>query len=52
MYIYSIACRDEFDHRFEAGEDISDFVDWKAARRPALEARRVNVVLLFVITII
>lgn len=33
----------EFDRRFEAGEDISEFVDWKAAKRPALEAQRVNV---------
>lgn len=34
---------EEFDRRFEAGEDISEFVDWKAAVRPALEAQRVNV---------
>jgi len=34
---------EEFDRRFENGEDISGFVDWKAARRPGREARRVNV---------
>lgn len=33
----------EFDRRFEAGEDISDYVDWKAAKRPGREAQRVNV---------
>lgn len=33
----------EFDRRFEAGEDISEFVDWKAARRPGREVQRVNV---------
>lgn len=33
----------EFDRRFEAGEDISEFVDWKSARRPGREAQRVNV---------
>lgn len=33
----------EFDRRFEAGEDISEFVDWKSARRPGREVQRVNV---------
>ncbi|MEI9885451.1 MAG: hypothetical protein WDN08_02965 [Rhizomicrobium sp.] len=33
----------EFDKMFDDGEDISHLVDWKNARRPALEARRVNV---------
>ncbi|HEY0303056.1 MAG TPA: hypothetical protein VGC36_17040 [Rhizomicrobium sp.] len=33
----------EFDKMFDDGEDISHLVDWKSARRPALEARRVNV---------
>lgn len=33
----------EFDRRFEAGEDISEFVDWKSARRPGREMQRVNV---------
>lgn len=33
----------EFDKMFDDGEDISHLVDWKSARRPSLEARRVNV---------
>ncbi len=33
----------EFDKMFDDGEDNSHLVDWKSARRPALEARRVNV---------
>ncbi len=34
---------EEFDRKFEEGEDISHFLDWSAARRPGLEQRRVNV---------
>lgn len=34
---------EEFDRRFDAGEDISDHVDWTNARRPGLEPKRVNV---------
>lgn len=34
---------DEFERRFDAGEDISEFVDWKSARRPGRELQRVNV---------
>ena len=33
---------DEFDRRFEAGEDMTDYLDWTTARRPGLETRRVN----------
>lgn len=33
----------EFDARFDAGEDISEFVDWSKMRRPGREIRRVNV---------
>jgi len=33
----------EFDERFEAGEDISQTVDWSKARRPHEQIRRVNV---------
>jgi hypothetical protein len=33
----------EFERRFDAGEDISEFVDWKSARRPGRELQRVNV---------
>jgi len=34
---------EELDRRFDAGEDISKFLDWDKARRPGLEPRRVNV---------
>jgi len=34
---------EEFDRRFDAGEDISKYMDWSKARRPGLEQRRVNV---------
>lgn len=34
---------EEFDRRFDEGEDISGFVDWSNARRPGLELKRVNV---------
>lgn len=34
---------EEFDRRFEAGEDISGHVDWNAARRPNRQTQRVNV---------
>ncbi|MCW1920416.1 BrnA antitoxin family protein [Rhodobacter sp. KR11] len=34
---------EEFDEKFDKGEDISAHVDWSTARRPNLEARRVNV---------
>ena len=34
---------DEFDRRFDGGEDISAVVDWDSARRINLEPRRVNV---------
>jgi hypothetical protein len=34
---------EEFDRRFDDGEDISDYIDWSSARRPGLELKRVNV---------
>jgi hypothetical protein len=34
---------EEFERRFDAGEDISEFLDWKNAKRPGREIRRVNV---------
>jgi hypothetical protein len=34
---------EELDRRFDAGEDISQYLDWENARRPGLEQRRVNV---------
>ena len=33
----------EFDQKFDAGEDVSDLVDWSRARRANTETRRVNV---------
>jgi|TARA_B110000037_G_scaffold161873_1_gene182866 hypothetical protein len=33
----------ELDRRFDEGEDVSAFLDWKTATRPGLEQRRVNV---------
>lgn len=33
----------ELEKRFDAGEDISDLMDWSKARRPNLEPKRVNV---------
>jgi hypothetical protein len=33
----------EFDRRFEAGEDVSQFMDMANARRPGREVQRVNV---------
>jgi len=33
----------EFDERFDAGEDVSAWLDRSAARRPLQQARRVNV---------
>ena len=33
----------EFDHAFDAGEDVDSLVDWSKARRPNVETRRVNV---------
>jgi hypothetical protein len=34
---------EEFDRRFEAGEDVSQFMDIAKARRPGREVQRVNV---------
>jgi hypothetical protein len=33
----------DFDARFDAGEDVTDALDLKMARRPGLEPKRVNV---------
>ena len=33
----------ELDRRFNAGEDISEYLDWSKASRTGLEQRRVNV---------
>jgi hypothetical protein len=34
---------EEFDRRFDEGEDITPFIDKSSLRRPGLKARRVNV---------
>ena len=34
---------EEFDERFDTGEDVTSVLDLPAARRPGLEQRRVNV---------
>lgn len=34
---------EEFDQRFDAGEDVTGVLDLAAAQRPGLEQRRVNV---------
>ena len=34
---------EEFDRRFDEGEDVSELIDWSTARRPGQEAKRVNV---------
>ena len=33
----------DFDERFNAGEDVSNAVDWSRARRANVKTRRVNV---------
>jgi CopG antitoxin of type II toxin-antitoxin system len=33
---------EEFDRRFDDGEDMSDYLDWSRARRPGLEPKRIN----------
>ncbi len=34
---------EEFDRRFDDGEDMSDYIDWSSARRPGQEPKRANV---------
>jgi hypothetical protein len=34
---------EEFDQKFDDGEDVSAFVDWSTARPLNLDAKRVNV---------
>jgi CopG antitoxin of type II toxin-antitoxin system len=33
---------EEFDRRFDNGEDVSEFLDWSTFRRPGLEPKRIN----------
>lgn len=34
---------EEFDRRFDDGEDMADYIDWSRAERPGQQAKRVNV---------
>jgi len=34
---------EEFDKKFDEGEDITEYLDLKKARRPGQEQKRVNV---------
>jgi predicted DNA binding CopG/RHH family protein len=34
---------EEFDKKFDNGEDVSEYVDWSSAKRVNKEAKRVNV---------
>lgn len=34
---------EEFDRRFDDGEDMGDYIDWSSTRRPGQELKRVNV---------
>jgi hypothetical protein len=34
---------EELDRKFDAGEDISEYVDWSKATRPGLKLVRINV---------
>jgi len=34
---------EEFDRRFDDGEDMGEYIDWSTERRPGLEPKRVNV---------
>lgn len=43
MTVKETITAEQFDEKFDNGEDISAYVDWSKARRPNLEARRVNV---------
>ena len=37
---------EEFDRKFDAGEDISEYVDWSAATRPNLEPVELTVTIM------
>jgi hypothetical protein len=34
---------EEFDRRFDAVEELTEYIDWSTMRRPDLEIKRVNV---------
>jgi len=39
----SVITTEEFDQRFEKGEDITEHLDMSKAKRPGLDQQRVNV---------
>jgi hypothetical protein len=39
----SIMTAEEFERRFDEGEDVTPFIDMASIRRPGVEPRRVNV---------
>lgn len=43
MKVLDTITTEEFDAKFDNGENISAYVDWSKARRPNQEPRRVNV---------
>jgi hypothetical protein len=43
MKKHSTITAQEFERRFDEGEDITPYIDQSSIRRPGLEARRVNV---------
>ena len=43
MKALEIITAEELDTKFDNGEDVSEYFDLSKARRPNLEARRVNV---------
>lgn len=43
MKKHSTMTAQEFERRFDEGEDITPYIDESSIRRPGLEARRVNV---------
>lgn len=34
---------EEFDRRFDDGEDVGEYLDWSSARRPGQELERVTI---------
>ena len=43
MSIHHIDGRDQFDKKFDKGEDVSEYLDFSRATRPGREQKRVNV---------
>lgn len=38
-----IISTEEFDRRFDDGEDISDYIDWSTAHRPGMDPEGVKI---------